>query len=102
MKWADNLGEQAKKEINDEILLERFEEILFEEGSKLVHTDDEKLTIKYPFMMRIDDLVNDEKHPESKVIKREIINENDTYFFNVTLLEVESGKTWSTKFEVPE
>jgi len=102
VKWASKLTDLAKKEINDEIMLERFEEVMFEEAIKLVQTEEERITIKYPFMHRIDDHVKDGVHPESKVVKRVIITENDTAFLNVTFSELETGKVWETNFEVPE
>ncbi|MBK9282996.1 MAG: hypothetical protein IPM51_01605 [Sphingobacteriaceae bacterium] len=101
-QWASKLTEQAKKEINDEILLERFEEILFETASKLVQTEEERITIKYPFMLRLDDQVSDKSHMDSKVVKREIISINDTSYLKVTFEENETKKTWDTTFEVPE
>lgn len=102
IQWAEKLTEQAKKEINDEILLERFEEILFETATKLVQTEEERITIKYPFMLRLNDLVSDKIHPESKVVKREIISKDDTSYLKVIFAENESGKVWETTFEVPE
>jgi len=102
IEWDKKITTEARKEINDEILAERFEEILFEEAHKMVVTDDEKITIKYPFMLRIDDLTRDSNGIESKVIARKIKENDDTSFLHVTLLETDSGKKWETSFELFE
>lgn len=102
MEWDKKITVEARKEINDEILAERFEEILFEEAHKMVITDDEKITIKYPFMLRIGDLTKSENGIESKVIAREIKDNDDTSFLHVTLEEIISGKKWETSFELYE
>lgn len=102
LKWTGKLTDESKKEINDEILIERFEEILFEEAYKMVISDDEKLTIKYPFMLRIGDIVKDKNRPESTVMKRELTKNGDMAYLKVTLQENGSEKTWETSFELPE
>ena len=102
IEWNKKITDEARKEINDEILAERFEEILFEEAYKMVITDDEKITIKYPFMLRIDDLTKSENGIESKVIARKIKDNEDTSFLHVTLEETISGKKWETSFELYE
>ena len=55
--WINNLKSEAEKEINDEIIGEKFEEIIFETAIPLVKTEDEKITILYPFLPRIQDKI---------------------------------------------
>ena len=101
--WTDKISERAKKEINDEIIAEKFEEILFETASSLVLTEDEKLTILYPFMPRIGDVIKPkEKNEESKVISRSHLKRGDNSFLKVKLQTISSGNTWETEFELPE
>lgn len=102
LNWTKKLSSDAKKEINDEILIEKFEECLFEEAYKMVMTEDEKITVKYPFMIRCGDRVNYKDKPESIVVNRELENEGDTKYMKVTFEEMESGQTWNTLFELPE
>lgn len=101
-KWMNNLKPDAGKEVNDEILAEKFEEILFDEALKLVITEDEKITVKYPFMLREGDKVVKEGNIESAVISREIISKGDLQFLKIVLEEIPGGKIWETTFELPE
>lgn len=101
--WINNISERAKKDINDEIVAEKFEEILFEEAATIVLTEDEKLTILYPFMPRIDDVIKPKgQDEESKVISRSHLKQGDHAFLKVKLEVVTSGKIWETDFELPE
>src|SRR5574343_918715 len=92
--WSEKLTPDSKKEINDEILIERFEEILFEEALKMVMSEDEKITIKYPFIFRVGDKVAKGEKPESTVVARELTSENNTPFLKITFEEIESGNKW--------
>ena len=74
-EWVNNLDEKAKDEVNNEILAEKFEEIIFEAGTNLVLTEDEKLTILYPFLPRIGDQFFENAQTqtgESKIVDREM------------------------------
>lgn len=102
IEWNKKISDDARKELNDEILVERFEEFLFEEAYKLVITDDEKITIKYPFMLRVDDQVKHEERPLSKVLSRNIIQKDNTSYLEVELVELENGVRWGTSFELME
>jgi hypothetical protein len=102
VEWNKKISDEARKELNDEILVERFEEFLFEQAHKMVMTEDERITIKYPFMLRIDDQVKHEEKPLSKVIARNIVVKDDTSYLEVELSEVENGIKWSTSFELME
>lgn len=102
IEWNAKISETARKEINDEILIEHFEEILFEEAHNMVAADDDKITIKYPFMLRIGDNVKHEGKPESKVISREVYTEKETTYLRVFFEELNSGEKWNTSFELFE
>jgi len=41
--------------LNDESIGEKFEKIIFETATKLIKTEDERITIVYPFLPRLKD-----------------------------------------------
>jgi len=104
-EWASTLKEDAGKEINDTILGEKFEEIVFEAALGLVLTEDEKITINYPFMPRMGDAINNQdegnQRGKSLIIDRSIQKEGDKVFLKVKLEGDASGEVWETKFELP-
>lgn len=106
LKWVKQIDSKAKKDINDEILAEKFEEIIFEAAMKLVLTEDEKLTISYPFLLRIDDVITvkdvSENESQSKVVNRSIIKKGDNVFMKVIFKHITTGEKWDTEFELPE
>ena len=93
-RWIENISDKAQKEINDEILVEKLEEFIFE------------ITIQYPFLPRVSDIITikDESKPigESKVTEREIIKRGDESFLKIKLLSLELNETWETEFELPK
>lgn len=104
--WSNKISEDAKKEINDEILAEKFEEILFEIGLNLVLTEDEKLTIRYPFMIRIGDKIKqkevDSNERDSTVNDRWLEKDGDIALMRVKLTNDSTQEIWETMFELPE
>lgn len=102
-KWVSNLNPKAKEEVNDEMIAEKFEEIIFEAAMGLVHTEDEKITIQYPFLPRVDDEIrnNEEDAQLSKIIDRALVKEGDTKFLKVKLENISDQQVWETKFELP-
>ena len=106
LDWGSRISDKAKKEINDEILVEKFEEIIFELASDMVETEDEKLTIRYPFMPRIGDAIHNKENmaeqSESKITQRSYYKKDDTAFMKVKLIKTVSQEEWETKFELHE
>ena len=104
--WIDNISEKAGKELNDSIIAEKFEEILFETAAGLVKTYDETLTILYPFMPRVGDVINDKKLSgdagESIIIDRTHIKRGDHAFLKVKCKPANGSSEWYTEFELPE
>lgn len=102
-KWVSNLNPKAKEEVNDEMIAEKFEEIIFEAAMGLVHTEDEKITIQYPFLPRVDDEIrnNEEDVLLSKIVDRALVKEGDTKFLKVKLENISDQQVWETKFELP-
>lgn len=104
-KWLSNLEDKAKDEINEVIMAEKFEEILFEEGLLLVLTEDEKITVNYPFLPRLNDELKanpeDSNSELSTVVDRALHKEKDQVFLELTLEKQNSKEKWNTRFELP-
>lgn len=101
LNWANSLMPEAKEELNDEAIGEKFEEIIFDTALGLVITEDEKITILYPFMPRTGDKLSNDQGEESTITDRAIVKENDSSFLKLICLSDESKEKWSTKFELP-
>lgn len=105
VEWIGKLNEKAKEEINEEIAHEKFEEILFQQGSALVKTDDEILTLRFPFLPRAGDKIDgdgiDDRSGENIIQKRYLIKERKDEFMEVSVKNTASGKVWETRFELP-
>lgn len=100
--WANSINPEAKDELTDEIIGEKFEEFIFETASEIVKTEDEKITLLYPFLPRLGDQLKDsDDGGESSIIERVILKEGDTSFLKVILKNNASEKQWDTKFELP-
>ena len=98
--WASKLNESAKEEMNDEMIGEKFEEIIFDVATQLVKTDDEKITILYPFLPRIGDQIMDSSDKVGQISSRYIDKDGDKSFLKVKLNNAD-GSTWETSFELP-
>ena len=103
--WVSQLDPKAKDEINDEIIGERFEEIIFETAIGLVKTEDERITILYPFLPRIGDQIQNETENDSKnesaVINRNLLKDGDLSYLKIVLENATTKENWETKFELP-
>lgn len=100
-EWASSINPEAKDEMNDEMVGERFEEIIFEFATSLVKTDDERITILYPFLPRLGDKLQKENDTDSAVIDRALLKEGDHSFLKVSLENIETKEKWDTKFDLP-
>ena len=102
-EWTAGLNPQAKDEVNDEIVAEKFEEIIFESALPLVLTEDERITIQYPFLPRLGDEIadNDNSEVKSAIIDRSFTKDGDHHFMKVVLEREGSNEKWETKFELP-
>ena len=72
----------------------------------MVVTEDEKLTIRYPFMPRINDVINVQQRPDeatkSCVTDRWYMKRGDDGILKVKLKNLSTGDVWETEFELPE
>ena len=100
-KWAQGINPKAKEELNDEMVGEKFEEIIFETASSLVKTEDERITILYPFLPRIGDEILNEEKEKNTVFDRSLAKEDDDSYLKVKLKSNKTNKRWETKFKLP-
>ena len=105
LQWMGNLNEKANEEITEEIAQEKFEEVLFQAASALVKTDDEVMTLRFPFLPRVGDKIDGEgiegRSGENIIQKRYLIKEEKDEFLEVSVKNTASGKVWETRFELP-
>ncbi len=103
--WISQLNPKANEEINEEIAQEKFEEVLFQQASTLVKTDDETMTLRFPFLPRINDKIDGEgiegRSGENIIQKRYLIKEGKDEFLEVAAKNTTTGKIWNTRFELP-
>ena len=102
--WLDNLKQGAEKEVDDAVIAEKFEELIFECGLELVKNEDEKITILYPFLPRLGDEITDKNQPDkgrSVITSRTIEKEGDTAYLKVDLENIFNKEQWETRFELP-
>lgn len=99
--WVNGLKPDAKDELTDESVGEKFEEIIFETATTLIKTEDEKLTVLYPFLPRLEDSLKDEHGKESTIVERSLTKEKDINFMEVTCVQNESQEKWKTSFQLP-
>jgi hypothetical protein len=99
-EWLNGIHQDAKDEFNDEMFAEKFEEILFEIALELVITEDEKITILYPFLPRLNDTTTKDNN-ESVIVERNIKVNGDYKSLEIKCLENISNLKWITSFELP-
>jgi hypothetical protein len=100
MDWVEGLKQEEFDAMTDDEFAEMFETILFNEAIKLVENEDEKLTIIYPFLPRVCDIVNHQDYGKGKIIKRKEIIENNKKMFEVSVQSVSNDQIWKTQFEL--
>jgi hypothetical protein len=99
--WVNSLAPKSKDELNDEMIGEKFEEVIFDTAGKLVKTEDERITIQYPFLPRINDRIENSEKGDSIVTDRSICKTGDVRFLKLFLKSVNSKEVWNTKMELP-
>ena len=103
LDWLMQIKSRAEKEINDIIMVEKFEELLFEQALRLVKTEDEKITINFPFLPRINDEVSTPKKKEkSTVVDRSIVKEGDLVFLSLKMKNNNNDCSWESRIELPK
>lgn len=103
IEFLASLAEEDAQTMKDDEMVGIFEGFLFGAGLKLIDQDDWDLalTLNYPFMPRVGDLVSNEAKGESCVIERRVESKEDKPIMVVVLQVVESKETWQTEFVLP-
>ena len=99
--WVNSLKPEAKDELNDEGVGEKFEEIIFDTASAMIKTEDERITILYQFLPRLGDSLSNDDGEESEIVDRSIVKEGDTNLLKVVCTKRNDGEKWSTTFALP-
>ena len=102
MEWILELSDEEKSKLENEEIAEVFEMILFNQALGLVEEEDQKITICYPFLPRVGDVVDDKSRGSNTVIKRQIdVKENNKKYLKLNLKSVSGSVEWETEFELP-
>lgn len=99
--WVNNLKPEAKEELNDEIIAEKFEEYIFECALLLIQTEDEKISILYPFLPKTGDKIYDADKNESTIADRILKKVKDSNFLHLYCINDQTNEKWETSFELP-
>ncbi len=102
MEWVYELSEPEKSKLESEEIVETFEMILFNQAMGLVDDEDQKITICYPFLPRLGDVVDDKEKGASKVVGRKVgTNKDEKKYLKVKLKSETVKQEWETEFELP-
>jgi len=102
MDWVFELSEEEKAKLANEEIAEVFEMILFNQAIDMVEDEDQKITICYPFLPRLGDVVDDKLRGSSTVIERQLDVKEDSKKYMKLKLKSEAGlQEWETEFELP-
>ncbi|MBL7831848.1 MAG: hypothetical protein JNK41_12525 [Saprospiraceae bacterium] len=103
--WTKSIPADEAKKMEQDVFIEKFEELLFNAASKLVKTEDEKLTLLYPFLPRLGDTMSkshgDNTSEDGQIIDRSIIKSGDESFLELKVKSNISDEIWKTSFELP-
>jgi hypothetical protein len=103
--WLNALGDDARHAVNDTMVGEKLEELLFQAAGGMATSEEERLTILYPFLPRPGDpIVKDgdgRVEPDSVVVSRALQREGKDAFLEITAKGTATGEEWKTRFELP-
>ena len=102
MEWVYELTHEEKEKLENEEIAETFEMILFNQAMGMVEDEDQKITICYPFLPRLGDVVDDEQRGSSKVLERKLdVKKDEKKYLKVKLKSETARQEWETEFELP-
>ena len=67
----------------------------------MIKTEDERITILYPFLPRLGDKLQKEEKMDSEIVDRSITKEGDTSYLKLKLENIETKDEWETQVELP-
>ena len=102
VEWILELSDEEKSKLDKEEIAEVFEMFLFNQAIGLVEDEEQKITICYPFLPRVDDVVDDKSRGSSTVIKRQMnVKEDNKKYLKLNLKSESASAEWETEFELP-
>jgi hypothetical protein len=102
MEWVYELTDKEKSNLENEEIAEIFEMILFNQAIEMVDDEDQKITICYPFLPRLGDVLDDKERGKSKVTGRKVdTNKDEKKYLKVKLKSETVNHEWETEFELP-
>ena len=102
MEWVFELSGEEKSKLENEEIAETFEMILFNQAMGMVEDEDKKITICYPFLPRLGDVVDDEQRGASIIVERKVdLKKDDKKYLKVKLKSQSVLQEWETEFELP-
>jgi len=102
VEWIVELSDEEKSKLKNEEIAEVFEMFLFNQAIGLVEDEEQKITISYPFLPRVGDVVDDKSRGSSTVIERHIdVKENNKKYLKLKLKSESASVKWETEFELP-
>lgn len=102
MEWVFELSDEEKSKIENDEIAETFEMILFNQAMGMVEDEDQKITICYPFMPRLGDVVDDEQRGSSEIVERKVdLKKDDKKYLKIKLKSESVSQEWETEFELP-
>ena len=91
---------QSIDTVDEALLSEVFQAIITDEGSKLVATDDERLSIVYPNFPRIGDTTTVADKGSYTVSRRQLLPREDKLFLQIYLMHLITKDLLATEFDV--
>jgi hypothetical protein len=102
VEWILELSDEEKSKLVNEEIAEVFEMFLFNQALGLVAEEEQKITICYPFLPRVGDVVEDKSRGSSIVNKRHIdVKEDNKKYLKLNLKSELASVEWETEFELP-
>lgn len=102
MEWIFELSDEEKSAMANDEIAETFEMILFNQAIEMVNDEDQKITICYPFMPRLGDIVDDKEKGACEVVGRTLdVNKDEKKYLKVKLKSETVLQEWETEFELP-
>ena len=102
LEWVLELSDEEKSKLGNEEIAEVFEMILFNQAIGLVEDEEQKITICYPFLPRVGDVVDDKTRGSSKVISRQMdVKDDNKKYLKLNLKSESASVEWETEFELP-
>lgn len=99
-EWLDALHMDASDEVDEEMMAEKFEQIMFESAVPMIKTEDERISLLYPFMPRTGDQFMMEEDTEMVIVDRLLKKEDEFTMFCIICEDPITKQRKEKTFEV--